>query len=93
VSYVLNISRVLNVNVSGVPPRDLHVILMRLAVTETELKKLSEMVHMLVNSHSGETATDLPDDLTLPMEMTEDLRTIDPRSTLCRPNVLLPTLV
>jgi len=37
--------------------------------------QLSQMVNILVYSYSGETAADLPDDLTLPMEKIEDLRT------------------
>ena len=47
-----------------------------------ELKKLSQMVQMLVNSQSGETATatDLPDDIALPMETLEDLRTVEKKS-------------
>jgi len=37
--------------------------------------QLSQMVNLLVNSNSGETAANSPDDLTLPMETIEDLRT------------------
>jgi hypothetical protein len=79
-----------------IPPRDLHVILTRLAGIELELKNLSRLVHTLVTSQNCEASTDLPDNVSLPVESVDGLHAIDEslqsketmKAVVCHLNVL-----